>query len=293
MKGKKFLTGILGVMLVFGLVLFVGCPTDDGDSGPKKYTVTFAVNEGTLASGQLTQEVEEGKYANAPVITAPAGKVTDGWTTSVPSIATPASPITTDVTFTAKWKDAAAAPAPAANPLVGAWRSEAGEELGGLYIFTGGNPSVAYYTIGQNRMVKEGTNLDELNTSIPINGESYTYRMTGENLVIVMDPADETQNLTLTRAAGTAGNGVYGVWYMSQGTPANNMLLIIRQDKKVYLSVGRTTNWQRQAYTLIGNAPNLLIQIEDVALPIAYRFDPDDATSVTIGGTLYKKVTLP
>jgi hypothetical protein len=116
MKGKKFLTGILGVMLVFGLTLFVGCPADDGgDSGPAKYTVTFDPNGGTI-TGSATQEVEEGKTAVVPAVTAPAGKEANGWASSVPAIPSPYSPITANVVFTAQWKDSApAGPAPAAG----------------------------------------------------------------------------------------------------------------------------------------------------------------------------------
>jgi P pilus assembly chaperone PapD len=117
MKGKKFFMGILSVILVFGLTLFAGCPADDGGSGPTKYTVTFNVNGGTITAGQATQDVEEGKVANIPAISPPAGKEIDGWDTSVPSIASPASAITANVTFTAKWKDAGAAPGVANGSL--------------------------------------------------------------------------------------------------------------------------------------------------------------------------------
>jgi hypothetical protein len=110
MKRRIFGLGMPVVLLALGLV-FAGCsnPSGGGGGGPAKYTVTFAVNGGTLASGDLEQEVEDGKTAAAPTVTPPANKEADGWDSSVASIASPASPITADVTFTAKWKDKAAA----------------------------------------------------------------------------------------------------------------------------------------------------------------------------------------
>jgi hypothetical protein len=70
MKGKKFLTGILGVMLVFGLVLFVGCSTDDDDgdsnggnqSGGDAPTVTVTPGDGQLDIVWTAVSGEDGGY---------------------------------------------------------------------------------------------------------------------------------------------------------------------------------------------------------------------------------------
>jgi hypothetical protein len=139
-KGCLFM-GMLAIALAFGLIL-AGCPTDGGGDdggGPAKHTVTFDPNGGTISSGQVVQEVEEGKYAAIPTITPPANKDADGWNSSAASIASPASPITANVTFTAKWKDKENnAPPAAINPLLGAWHHAASNEY---LVFT---PSVAY-----------------------------------------------------------------------------------------------------------------------------------------------------
>jgi hypothetical protein len=189
--------------------------------------------------------------------------------------------------------------APAANPLVGSWRTVAPNNnvLKDLYVFTN---TVAYYTINVGMDTAGNINVDTGKIPIaPANGgpvQNYDYEVTGSNLVIkasyVLDPTTNAPtDITLTRAEGTTGTAPYGIWYRVQGAETDSILLVIRQNAEVYSCIG-TTNWTRRSYTLTGTAAAPLIQWTGGATT-TYSIDPDDNRNLTIGGTTYTKVTLP
>jgi hypothetical protein len=227
MKKKPFLTGILSILLVFEMMLFVGCKTDDDDSGG---------GGGGGGSG--------------------ATLVGSAWRTGAPAV-------------------------------------------NRLYIFTSGNPGMAYRTLGAAVMFSEPANLDTGASKVPITAgavyDRYLYHVSGDNLVIeasyVQNAAGAAQDITLTRVEGTTGAAPYGIWYSIQASDANSIFLVIRTDNTVYSCVG-ATKWERRSYTLTGTDAAPLIQWNGGATD-AYTFDPDDPTkNVTIGGTLFTKVTL-
>jgi hypothetical protein len=66
MKGKKFLSGILSLMLVFGLTMLVGCPTDDDGGGSSgggdAPTVTVTPGDAQLVITWIKVSDEDGGY---------------------------------------------------------------------------------------------------------------------------------------------------------------------------------------------------------------------------------------
>jgi hypothetical protein len=242
MKKSSFFAGIQAIMLVFGLIL-TACQ-ESPEPGPAVYIVSFNPNGGTIISGQPVQEVEEGKYASIPTVTPPAGKEADGWDSSAASIASPASPITSNVTFTAKWKDKANDDPlknnpPPANPLLGAWYNSTIDEF---LVFT---PSVAYYVLP----MKE-TPIDTTNQEITLGNEdslwpaTYKYELQNGKLVIknsyVVNNDGEPADLPLTRLEGSTKTGVYDLWYSSDLTSTHRFytILIIRSNGDVWAAVG-------------------------------------------------------
>ncbi|MDR1400245.1 MAG: InlB B-repeat-containing protein [Treponema sp.] len=109
MKRKQLLSGILGVMLVFGLVL-TGCDNilgnnDDDNNGGTIYTVTYNTGEGG-GTASAAQSVASGTRITLPdkgSMTA-SGKTFAGWKVGTQTYAAGASyTVTADVTFTAQW----------------------------------------------------------------------------------------------------------------------------------------------------------------------------------------------
>ncbi|MDR3333629.1 MAG: hypothetical protein LBT13_01905 [Treponema sp.] len=320
MHNKKFLTGILSLMLVFGLFFFVGCPADDdggGSSGGPAMVNAFAITLTASAGAAQPTAINHAQYSGvvtwAPMAatfvanTAYTATITltaqNGWTFdgvaagvfSVPGMTMVTPNPANSGNFAVTVTPTAAA---AANPLVGSWRTGAANNtVNDLYVFTN---TVAYYTIG-NGMDPAGTiNVDT--GKIPIvpavggASQNYDYAVTGSNLVIqgsyVLDPTTNAPtDITLTRAEGTTGTAPYGIWYRVQGAETDSILLVIRQSGEVYSCIG-TTEWTRRSYTLTGTAATPLIQWTGGATT-TYSIDPDDNRNVTIGGTAYTKVTLP
>jgi hypothetical protein len=112
MKNKLFLTGAIGIILVFGVVL-LGCPAEEGTI-PTTYTITFDGGEGG-GTPPTSQKIESGKDLTLPGkgnLTAPVGKEFDGWKGDGKTLGIgDAYTVTKDVTFIAQWKDSVLAPA--------------------------------------------------------------------------------------------------------------------------------------------------------------------------------------
>jgi hypothetical protein len=98
MKDKNILSVILSITITFGLILFVGCPTDTSD--PKTYTVTWKNYDGTVL--ETDTNVPEGTTPNYDWETPTKPTDTDntyaflGWT---PALA----PVAADTVYTAQF----------------------------------------------------------------------------------------------------------------------------------------------------------------------------------------------
>jgi uncharacterized repeat protein (TIGR02543 family) len=108
-KYSAFMTGILSLLLVFGMMTVVGCdqPTDKED--PVEYTVTFDANGGTTPE---SVKVESGKTVSSlPEPTKTGGVYFWGWYTKNGNSGDWGSPftvltvVTADITVYARWEN--------------------------------------------------------------------------------------------------------------------------------------------------------------------------------------------
>jgi hypothetical protein len=295
MREKLFLAGMLGIILAFGIVS-VGCDNSGGgDSGPKKYTVTFEFNGGTLTSGQATQEIEENKTASVPAVTPPADKEADGWTSSVPAIAVPTSPITADVTFTAKWKDKTPnTPAPPANELANTVWYKGGlvNNPQELLIFSGADTDGKYYLYqlknkNNNRNgLAENNTLDTSTPQLYITGTPHVYvRGTSLTVNTYYDDQGQRASVPFTRIEGSTKTNEYDVWYTAGRTTndVNRAVLAIKSNNTIFTATDQ--EWTRKAYTIRPTDTPSINRIEfSITETLPYTLEGTTTLSITGAG---------
>jgi hypothetical protein len=217
MKQKYlFLTGILGLALVFGLI-FAGCDNGNGSGGgtTKTFTVTFDTGDGS-GTPPPVQTVEDGKPIFMPGrgnMTAPAGKEFDGWKGDGRNLATGATyTVTKDVMFIAQWKDSGNGPGGQGGNVIQGGISVLPLNTGIRIILDmakvpSGTEGIQYYIKGPNynKAVQIWFSLANVPTQLDFpfteQGSTYTvetqYTMSGGN-----EPMAATVSVTATGGSG-------------------------------------------------------------------------------------------
>jgi hypothetical protein len=139
------------------------------------------------------------------------------------------------------------------NPLLGSWVDDRDLPDGSVVaIFTDANSTtvgakIAYYSINLGDEQATATA-----TQVTIDGESYTYSLSGNTLTVnnyEVDAQGNRSNVEFLRAAGTTGTSINGIWVSNLGNTNNfYTLLIIRGGtSRIHTSVG-SANWGESPY---------------------------------------------
>jgi hypothetical protein len=284
MKKKAFFTGILSLLLVFGMTLFVGCPADDGGGGPATVTATVVALTATAGAAQ-PGAIDHTQYSGTVVWTPQAATFVagtaytatitlaakSGWTFD--GVAAGALSVTGAILATPNaagsgafavtiTPTAGAAPAPGADAsLLGVWIGSAG---GPHYKFVAADGGNVYYTANATAFNIAGTYSTATNAALkevtlrPNAGgvKVVTYEITKS--LLKLDDAGNITSYTKNPETGGGFNGSPGVaplggmWKEPTGAIGGATAIAFNSDLETFVDTGRRNKDNKVWWDVVG-----------------------------------------
>lgn len=243
MKKRTFLTGILGITLVFALIL-AACENPSTPS-PTQYTVTFNPDGGSV--DPITLKVDSGGTVSVLPVPAKAGNTFGGWWTAANGGGerfTTSTQVTRDITLYAKWTADSQNPPVTNNPLEGTWFytiNDMPSEF--VTLFTS---DTWYYVFGQTYLNSSLT--IGADNSIQTGDQTLDFEVQNNMLSVSFNGDNPvTYNKKLT-GTGTAANPALGLWIVDTLGQEKKALIISKVvSGRVTVIIG---NYDRINYTL-------------------------------------------